>query len=239
MSLSAEALLMLAIFGLYLYDASLLLHCNEAVFSPRGKRDWNVRFGSPHMGTSTKELFVPNLLLFHRPTFKLSWSFESTTRPVAEDLRPVSFAPLAPVLWALAAGLFLLLPLGFFTRLGDRALLSALIIVFGSIFFALAWAWSNRAALDLTPRRFFALAFESIVCPPFALNLVRHLSLPMVIREDAVAAARRVQSRESWRLSRSAFLARLDAEIELEKPASERHAALMARRDGLLEERDR
>lgn len=233
MGLSAEVLLILAILGLYLYDASLLLYCNEAVFSPAGKRGWNVAFGSPNMGMRGRELFIPNLLLIHRPVFRLSWSFERTNSTGVAELQQVSFLPLAPALWGIATGLFVLLPLGFLTRLGDRALLSALILVFGNIVFALAWTWSHRSVLNLSTRRFLTLAFESIICPPFALNLVRHLSLQMDLKEDAVNAAQRLQSPESWKRTRDVFLARLDAEIELEEVNSERYTLMLERRNGL------
>ncbi|MBK8524101.1 MAG: hypothetical protein IPL58_08190 [Betaproteobacteria bacterium] len=230
---SAEALLVLAILGLYLYDATTLLCCNEAVFSPAGRRGWDVGFGSRHMGIRGKELFIPNPLLLHRPTFRLVWSLEDAGEARAADLQPASLLPLAPALWGMAVGMLVLLPLGFFTALGERALLSGLLLIYVNLVLALTWTWLNRSPLQLSPWRFAALAFESLVCPPFALNLVRHLSLQMQPKEDAIHAARRLQGPEDWSLTRDRFRQRLDDEIDLEEVNSARWTRLIARRNRL------
>jgi hypothetical protein len=237
MTLSAELLLMLAIAGLYLYDSSVLLYCNEAVLIPAGKGDWRVGFGSDRFGVAGKELYVPNPFLVHRPLFRLSWKFENGGEAVAPRTLPRgAFSRLAPLAWIMALALFVFFPLGFFTRLGDSALLPALILLFSSILTALAWLWAHRAEFDLSARRFAGLAFESVVCPPFALNLIRHVALSVPVHEDLVSAARRLQSAPAWEQTRRRLILRLDSEIELEDPGSARYALLEKRRQSLLDE---
>ncbi len=233
MALSAEVLLMLAIVGLYVYDSTLLLYCNEGVLLPKGKNDWAVNFGSGNVGVLGKELYVPSPLLFHRPLFRLSWEFEGNTLTEMVDLPRHEFAALAPMVWSIALALFVLLPLGFFTRLGDSALLPALLLIFGNIVFSLVWVWLNRAKFNLSNKKFASLAFESLICPPFALNIVRHLSLNIPVSEDLVSAAHRLQQAESWNQTRLTLLARLDSEIDSEEPETERLRLLLVHRQAL------
>lgn len=238
MALSAEVLLMLAIVGLYLYDSALLLYCNEGIFSPKGKDEWVVNFGSSNVGVLGKELYVPNPLLFHRPLFRLSWKFEGNNLTEIVDLPRHDFSALALMVWSIAFALSVLLPLGFFTSLGDSALLPALLLIFGNIVFALVWVWLNRAKFNLSNKRFASLAFESLICPPFALNIVRHLSLNIPVSEDLVSAAHRLQQPDSWHQTRLTLLARLDSEIDGEEPESERFQQLLERRQSLALESD-
>ncbi len=233
MTPSAEVLLMLAIVGLYIYDSALLLYCNEGVLSPKRRDSWRVGLGSANFGVSGKGLFVPNPLLMHRPLFRLSWRFEGskTTEPWKPPRN--AFFTLVPMVWSIAVSLFILIPLGFFTRLGDRILFPALLLLFGNIFIALFWIWLNRATFNLSMHRFAGLAFESVICRPFSLNLIRHLSLNIPVVEDLVYVAKRLQAPSDWNETRAALQARLDSELDIEDPESERFKLLKERRQML------
>jgi hypothetical protein len=234
---SAEVLLMVAIAGLYLYDSAQLLYCNEAVLIPRGKNDWTVGFGSEKFCVIGRELYIPNPFQMHRPLFRLSWSFESSEEVVSSWLPPRgAFSRLAPLVWVMAVALFIFFPLGFFTRLGDSILLAALVLLFSSILIALAWLWLHRTEFNLSTKHFAGLAFESIVCPPFALNLIRHVAAAMPIHEDLASATRRLQNASDWAQTRNQLILRLTNEIELEDTGSVRYALLEERRQLLINE---
>ncbi len=237
MSLSTEALLFVAILGLYLYDSSLLLYCNEVILTPSGVEDWHIGFGSSNMGVGGRELFIPNPLLIHRPMFRLSWSFEHADSEQAITIPRSLFSPLEPMVWAIAIGLLVFLPLGFFTRLGDLGLLLAVLLIYGNIVIALVWAWLNRKKMQLPMHRFVGMTFEFFVCPPFALNMIRHLSLQMPVAGSAVAVARRLQRMHSWDQTRAILLTRLESELTLEEPGSERYQRVLQRKESLLAER--
>jgi hypothetical protein len=237
MLLESEVLLMAAAVSLYLYDSSLLLYVNEGILIPRGERAWLVGFGSDRARIMGKEIFVPNPLSPHRPLFRLSWKFEgeSVVSQSAWALRRGAFRPLAPMVWCMAVSLFVFLPLGLFTRLGDRLILSAILLLYLSIIFALLWTWFNRSTYDLSRKRFAGLAFESLACSPFALNLIRKISSRMPVDEDLVSAACRLQTTDDWRVTRSEMMARLDEEIEGEEDDSQRARILKEHRRKLSE----
>lgn len=233
MTLSSEILLMTAIGGLYLFDSAQLLYTNEGLLSPSGKSGWKLVFGSENWRMSGRELCLPNPLLMHRPLYKYSWSFEYAS-PDA-DLRPprTDFLPMLPLLWLMATALFVLLPLGFFTALGDRALLSGVVLFYSTALVAIAWLMANRQKFSLSAKKLASLAFESLICPPFALNLVRHVSLAMPLRGDLVVIAHRLLGDDQWNRTHRLLLERLDEDIEGEVPGTERHARLKSRRDQL------
>lgn len=233
-----EVLLMAVIIGLYLYDSALLLYRNQGTLELAGRGDWRVAFGSRNFQVRGKNIFIPNPITPHRPLFLLSWNFEGETPEAKEDIADYAHAvqPLRPIVWCMALSLFVLLPLGFFTKLGDVALILAIALLYLSIVAALTWLWFKRAKFKLSPKQFAGLAFESVVCSPFAVNLIRRITLNMPVGEDLVHASRRLQGEEGWSVTRENLVARLDERIEDEDENSERMARLVEHRRRLTEQ---
>ncbi|MBI4988462.1 MAG: hypothetical protein HZC23_06520 [Rhodocyclales bacterium] len=227
---------MAAAIGLYVYDSALLLRGNEGILFPRRSNGWGVSFGSRNFQIMGKEPFLPNPFLPHRPLFRLSWKFEGAPLSEACDPPRGAFMALAPWVWIMAISLFVLFPLGFFSRLGDRMLLMGIGSLYLSILVALVLLWHKREQLSISHRRFAALAFESLICPPFALNMIRHVSVSIPVAEDLVIAARRLQKPSHWHATCAGCLARLDSEIECEEEGTERMCLLQAHRRRLHEE---
>ena len=232
MPLQEEALLMILVVALFLYDSMMLLYCNEGILVPAGK-GWKVRFGFREPRIRGKELFIPAPWLLHRPMFRLSWRFEGGAAQAAmEDWQAKRKVP-TPMI-ALVSGmiiaLFILLPFGFFTTLGNGMLLVAIVLLYLSIVSMLAYMWFHRNEMNLTKKQVGKFAFEFLTCPPFALNAIRTISSIQTIGEDLVTASRRLQDPERWSATRQQLMLRLDEEVELEDEGSERMAKLQAHR---------
>lgn len=217
---------MLAAAGLYLYDSALLLYHDEGVVSTVGRTRWTVRFGSGYQ-IRGRYLFIPSPLMPHRPIFRLVWNPETGA---AADRRWTErrtlFEPLIPLVWSMLVSIFVLVPLGLFFRLGDAMLLGAVALLYLNILALLAWIARKRASFGLTRRRFAALAFEALICSPFALNLVRKISAEMPVDENLADAARRLQKADDWEASRRQILARIEEELDFEDEGSGRASAL-------------
>jgi hypothetical protein len=234
----AEALLVLLAVGLYLYDSALLLHINEGVIAPKRGGGWQVRFGSSQLCLRGKELRVPSPFLPHRPEFRLVWGLRSKSMAADSvwEARRELFKPLAPLVWAMACALFVFLPLGLFSVLGDWILLAAIGVLYPSIAAALVWLGMKRKELRMSARQLSRLAFELLVCPPFAINVIRRVSAEMPLDSDLMAVARQLQDPADWHATRKAFIARLDEQIDAEDENSERMALLQDSRQKLMEE---
>jgi hypothetical protein len=236
--LPQDAVLLIGLVAsIYLYDSTLLLHTNEGVLTPTRAGRWSVSLGTHDYRLLGKHLFIPNPLFPHRPLFRLAWSFEGETSAAPEnwDERSEALRPIVPMIWIMALALFVLLPLGFFTTLGDLALIAAIALLYLSIVAALIWIWHRRSEFNLAGKQFVALAFETLVCSPLALNLVRRLSAQIPAREDLVSASRRLQTTEDWHATRAMLVARLDEAIDFEEEGSQRMAHLREYRRSIAE----
>lgn len=230
--LHAEALLVAAMLGLYLYDSVQLLYSNEGVLAATLGGRWSLHFGAEHYTLRGKQPFLPNPLLPHRPVFLLYWKqqvpAEKGAAP-AQRWTPPPFGPykvLAPLVWLMALALFGLVPVGLFTRYGNAAIAAGILVFYGTALLALTYIWFKRSALQLTSRRFGALAFESLTCPPFALNLIRHLSWTTRSTEDLISAGRRLMRQEDWSDCLPIVVKRIDDAIACENEGTARAMAL-------------
>jgi len=112
--------------------------------------------------------------------------------------------------------------------------------------------WLYRRPLHLENRLFILPALELLICPPFAINIIRRLSLRVPVSEDFAHAARRLLGPEDWQVAQAEMLLRLDDwqtaqaemllqlddEISLESPDDAWQKALQARRANLLDENE-
>ncbi|MTW12200.1 hypothetical protein GM658_16465 [Pseudoduganella eburnea] len=228
--LHAEALLVAAMLVLYLYDSAQLLYSNEGVLAATLGGRWSLHFGAEHYTLRGKQPFIPNPLLPHRPVFLLHWKQQlPAAKGAPQRWTPPPLGPykvLAPLVWLMALALFGLIPAGLFTRYGNSAVAAGILLFYASALLALAVVWFKRHALQLSPRQVGALAFESLTCPPFALNLIRHISWNVRPTEDLVSASRRLLRKDNWSVTLPAVIKRIDNALAYEDEGTPRAQTL-------------
>lgn len=211
---SAEYLLIGAVLVLYLYDSAVLLYDNEAVLYPSRGNRWRVLFASDAFQWKGKGVLLPNPFAPHRPLYRITWSMGEESTPENEVEEPNHlFGWLAVQVGFMAFALFILLPAGLFARHRDAFMLAAIVSFYGAATSALSYIWIQRRQLRCSGAAFVRLAFESLTCPPFALNLVRHLSLAHELPFDLENAARALQCDADWAETRQALITRLENEL--------------------------
>lgn len=234
-----EVLLVGGLVGLYLYDSALLLASNEVLLSPDRKGRWHALFGSNNFQLRGKEPFVPNPLLPHRPIYRFSWDSEGIIVRSREWTAPVNrYSFLAPSIWFMFLAIFVLIPLGLLTRLGSIAIASGIILFYVNALIALSSVWFKRSDHGLSKRRFVSLAFECLTCPPFAINLVRHLSLGIQPKEDFLSVVDQCLIGSARDAALSEVIIRIKNEIDWEDESSLRAQTLNSHLQYLSHESD-
>lgn len=223
-----EMLLVVGMVGLYLYDSALLLASNEALLTPGRKGRWIALFGADSYQVRGKEPFLPNPLLPHRPLYRFSWNTEGLVGPSRPWSPPTGkvYAILAPSIWLMLVALFVLIPLGLFSRLGNLAIAAGIVLFYVNALIALTLAWFKRGDYEISGRRFSFLTFESLTCPPFALNLVRHLSLSVHPREDFLSVVDGCLSGTERDAALKKVITRVKSEIDWEDEGTPRAETL-------------
>lgn len=235
LSYEIELLALAAMF--YLYDCSVLLYSNEAVLIRDPARRWSATSGWIQLVLAGRSLCVLNPFTPNRPSFRLNWDF-NTLESRAEaaswsehEGELDKFAPLSLTAWF---ALYVILPLGMFTDLGACAIAAALVLLYGSIVVALIELHRKKVLVRLG-RKFWGIAFECLACPPFGVNMVRHITLGARITEPLPLAAVRLLDVSGWATLRDQCISRLDDAIQEVVEHSMERQALEAQKQRLCE----
>lgn len=225
MSISFEVLLVLGILSFYLYDSAILLYVDELVIAkPFAK--WSFAIPSLNWRLAGKVLYLPNPLTPSTPLFRVTWSTDA--RPVTPHAVKELEALITSLRLLRRLVLFLLsLMLGalpvILLELGTGTwFLLTLALIYISIASMLIVVYVQHERLGLARRDLLSLVFESITCPPFALNMVRRISLRHAVRFSPIEFAHRYFEKQSFSSLVASLQTRLDAELELEDKGSHR-----------------
>jgi hypothetical protein len=225
--MSTEALLALMIVAFYLKDSLLLLHSDEAVLvhgPGRAGGRWRARFGARGFKLGGREPYLANPFAPHAPVFRLRWAMQAAPAPGTTGQKvlaaPPQLAWLAPFAWVAWALLFVAIPTTVLARWGVTSTLGAVALLYADIALALAAVWLWRAPLGLGPRAYALLAFECVVCAPYAANLVRRVAWAGPVHEDFTLAAARLLPPGALAEVHGECLARIDEQLEAEAEGS-------------------
>jgi hypothetical protein len=234
MPVSAEQLLVGALFGFYLKDCLLLLDADEALLERRGRGAWCVRFGPADYTLGGRQPVLCPPLAPHRPVHRLRWSMTKAGPPQA-DAGWNGDEPPALLGWRLRLGVGLvaacvlgLVPAVLLGGFGTMALLAGVGLAYASVVALLAAVFVERAALSLDTRAFWSLAGEVLLCAPYAINVLRRVSLRASPRADLVDTAQRLLDDAGRETLRRECAARIQRQWESEPEGSARAAALRA-----------
>lgn len=136
------------------------------------------------------------------------------------------FNKLAPFCLGAGVALYAILPLGMFTSLGPYVIVPALVLLYGSLLLGLIQLRRLGISAALGRRRFWGIVFESMACPPFGVNMVRHITLANRIHEPLPLAAVRLLSAAQWGRLRDRCISLIDDAIELAADNSSEQEAL-------------
>ena len=231
--LQPEYLLFPVGFGLYLFDLSNLLYIDEALFcrSPRGVWTFRLPNGLPELGRRYLAMAQP----FRPGTVVLRSSWPAKRQ---KEERPVTEAVLFPryplerlrFVGVLCTGLlpqiFILMPMTYF-MVGPVSFLICVFLVYLQILAMVVWIAFNRRRLQLPISVLAMVAFEAIVCIPFAINSYRKLSAKLYEeRIDPLLIADGLLSEEDQAKFRLELSTILDRQLRVTEPGTSRHGAL-------------
>lgn len=217
--------LLCGVVGMYLYDAVLLLFHNEVVFYERGGR-WSFSIGSD-FELGGRHVYVPPLFSPTGAILRLRWS---TRVPpgVAVALRGlrawrVAMRAMVPRTLAIAM-LFAAMPAAM--QANGLILLAWLVALYASIVLGVAKLCRLRRVSGLARKEALAISSDALLCAPFALDILRKQGLKAADRFDVVSTAHALLDADERRRLAEAIRSRLQRQMDLEEPDSERHVML-------------
>lgn len=231
--LEAQLLILAVLF--YIYDSSILLFSNEGVITPSWK-NWTAKTHPRGLVLLRKRLFIPNLLLPHRPIFRLHWQPESMSQAASVEWQKEKslYGWFGLPAYGMALALFVITPITYYFFRSDPALLTCLALIYLIPVGAGMLMYRHQKHLGFSTKNAWSLFFECLLCPPFTINIVRKLSLARPLQASFVDSAFQLVDAAQWDLLRAELIASIDAEIDATE-SQESIARLSASKDRLRE----
>jgi len=213
--MSSEAQLLMAVVLFYIYDSCQLLFINEGVIIRHGNR-YTATINKNGLILLGKKLLIPNLLLPHQPIYRLPWESEKIEKTASIDLnadQPLYLWFAFPA-YGMAISLFILTPAVYYISGVSENLLWCLGLIY---YFSIVMGvelYFCRKPLELSNKKAWSLFFECLFCPPFAINIVRKLSLSRKIENDFVTVSFALLTQERWEGLREDLIIYIEREME-------------------------
>lgn len=190
MNISAEAALILGAIALYLYDTAMLLYSDELLFV-RSRGQWRASLGSRLM-LGGRFVALPAVLLPGTPVFRACWGRAGLAGAPLETPLPDFLRALRPLQWAGAAMallLFVAMPVCLVMRPGSQLMLVLFLMFYGTALGCGIYLTTQRKRLGLAGHALSSALVDVLACPPFAVNVVRRVTLAAgpTITPDAFA----------------------------------------------------
>jgi hypothetical protein len=223
---SFEALLVLGVFGLYCYDSFMLLNFNELIFI-RFKKKWSYKFPILSLQLLRKFPFLPNLLTPNVPLFQVFWPSRDQGLNTKElDTFIKSALPIQIISVLLLLLMFIGLPIIAFTYGSSVKLLIIFSTIYSLIVCILIYIFNQKHNLKISNTKFLSIAFESIVCPPFSLNMVRKISLNFPMNVDPYIFSKKMFEEETKKSFKTNLSIMIDKKMNFLEKDSERFIEL-------------
>ncbi|RGE47071.1 hypothetical protein DZC30_01355 [Comamonas testosteroni] len=204
-TISIQLQIVLAICLFYLYDAALLLKPEEGLLRRSSRRHrWLGLLASRGFELRQNWLLWPPIFLPHQPIYRLRWNAAQISLPgdaqAAQTLNDhaSSFRAFTLPLYLLAALLFIALPVSLLVLHSELAQLISLALIYLCTA-SLSLLALRHARHGHSPKAVArSTALQILLCPPFALNVVRKLSLAHEVQTDLLQSAHALMDADQW-----------------------------------------
>jgi len=219
LAIHADILVLILGAILYLTDLARLLHTNEVLFVGRAGGPWSALIPANGLRFNRKHAVLARPYDPGAVTIRQMWPSERTPgKDYRKDLEsrlgqlfvPRHFCSL------LLPEIFLGIPIAY-SILGNSVItLAVLAVIYLQILFLVIWLFFSRKKLQLSWKTCLLLAFESLICIPYAINMHRKIGEKLVPADvsDALGTSERLLSEQQQRELKQYVRSVVTAQIE-------------------------
>ncbi|WP_032857324.1 hypothetical protein [Acinetobacter dispersus] len=204
MHLPLEIMIVIGIVGFYIYDSAHLYFYNEFNIQKGFKAAFKSQLISRKFNFSRQYLVIQNLLLSHQLIFKCAWKFQNAhsaihpneiehIREISQALKPLQIINILSFILTLGILPFLLI-----YKADYLAISISLVMIYGLNLFSIFFVMIKREILQLSWFKTTQLLLDVLLCPPFAVNLLRKISLNYQIKTEGILFASQILDQEHY-----------------------------------------
>lgn len=198
MHLPLEILIIIGLYGFYLYDSARLYFFNEFNVTKGIRSSFKFQHITKSFSFLSKYLFIPNMFFSYQLIFRCAWKIKQSIPSdqstdvdsillISKTLRPLQSTNILISLLTLV-----LLPLLLLLKLSYLPLAITIITIYILNISSLLFVILKRKSLQLSWAKIFQFFLDILLCPPFALNLLRKIGLNYHVQMEGIALAEKL-----------------------------------------------
>ena len=167
---------------------------------------------------------MPNFLVFN-----LSWpSPKEEIDSGRLEILIKSLLPLQIIASLLLMLIIFAIPFVAFIFDSGPQLLTLFMFIYLLIFISVCYLFIYRDPLGLSGLKLSSIAFECILCPPFAINIARKVSMSYEIGSDPIDCSKMLFDKQTFKLFKSDLTSLLKTNMKYHEKDSARYTALQS-----------
>ena len=223
---------------IYIYDSTYLLYRNEAIVIAKFRNRFAIKLGSPSYTLFGRCVYIPNPLFAHRPIYRILWDAGNTGASLGSscinEIGKFKLLKLAPCMWLMLFASFVLLPIGFYVSHGLYLVIGVVVYFYLTIILLIVFLAIDKKILGINTIHFIGICFESLVCAPCALNIIKKSASANRVRADLIQLSRGLLSPSNLADFYHEFLTNIDAQLMVEQEGSSRYERLKTYRQTVM-----
>jgi len=226
------------VFFLYVYDAIQMVYANDVLIIYKSGT-WTYKLDRGHFLILGKKFYIPNLISFGDFAYCLQW--DNLEVPISNN--KISFSDIQNSLYGVqicayftAFLLLILMPIALFVIKIELLSVIILALIYISCIGMSFLIFMQKSKLRFSGGEFFYLSLELILCPPFALNVVRKINCHINKKETSINVAKALLSRSQFTQLCEEIIDLVDCQINSEIDDHEEIARLTKVRNSISAE---
>lgn len=213
-----EYLIVLGLAGFYIYDSAKILFFNEFYMQKGFRKTFTSKTQTHLFSFLKKYLMLPDFIFPHHLCFKVRWTIKDTSDNETTQQNDVSsILKISKTLKKIQFSIYLntvlcmvLLPIALILKMSYEILAVLIILIYVINIINAIWVFFHRKSLSLTKMKLANLWIDALFCPPFALNILKKISLNCDVKTDAIFVCKALLDDESFQ----ELLKQIDTDIQ-------------------------
>jgi len=177
--MSSEEYFIALIYGLYLIRCIKIIDNNSSILLTYDYKKIIISFPIKYSQVTGQSFAFLNLFKFYAPIYKIDSKTQEYKNKIlikkikAYSIKLKKILPIVIVIWIIS---FILLPLSLYF-MHELILISLSIALYTFILILCIVLWKDKKKFRITKRQCISLSLDYLLCPPFAANTIRDLSI--------------------------------------------------------------
>ena len=225
MNISPNNLLILGILCFYLYD-SIKLQESSKIYVTQLFRGWGIVKPIDLFSISKKVPSLPNPLTPFFSVILLDWSTSIESTNSSEFVAP-KYLPLQIFSFLIFIELLVFLPIAISLFGMGGYVLFLIVLTYMTIISSLITLYAYRIKYRISPKIYFSIVLDCLACPPFAINLLRRVTLINSPKQDLFTFAKENFNQTEFQNMLKILISKLNYQIDFADLDSQYYSELV------------